>query len=543
MSTADPSTQTQHTTELDAAPSKPRNDHHRIGVIDLGTNTFHLMIIDIIDTHRHIIQEKFKIPVKLGEGGITKNFISEAPFERGIEALKQYRKILDGHEVEDVYAFATSAIRGASNGPEFVDTALRETGIEIKVINGNEEAALIYQGVKSGVNIPTNGDSLIVDIGGGSVEFIVAEPAMAKLFRSTQLGAARLIEQVDPDDPITGDQIAQTEALIHQGMDGLLEELRQFDIQTIIGSSGSFETVGALVAAEDASKFTRSNPNNFVFPAERIQDIHRELISKSRDERLRMKGMEAMRVDMIVMGSILINLLVEELKPKEILISTFAMKEGILKRHLKSTRKSIRLTEDEQREAREKVIRALAKKFDAPLDHCEQVSALAKQILEQMQHPKPLPEGSEELIHYGALLYPIGLFVSRSGYHKHGQYIINNSNLRGFSSEESLMISNLVRYHRKSLPNKEHMHFNVLSSSQKEQLEKMAGILRLAIALDRATNGAVQGVQLNSDESKPSEIELIVHGDDDLSLEVDSVSKHRELFERAFGVQLEVRLA
>ena len=527
-----------HTPE--ATLHKPPNAHHRIGIIDLGTNTFHLMIIDIIDPHRHVVQEKFKIPVKLGEGGITKQFISEAPFQRGIDALIQFRRVLDGHGVADVYAFATSAIRGATNGPAFVQTAMEESGIDIKVINGNEEAALIYQGVKSGIHLPNGHDSLIVDIGGGSVEFIVAEPAMPKLFRSTQLGAARLIELVAPSDPITPAQIQKTEALIKDGLGDLLEELRQFDIQTIIGSSGSFETIGALVAAEDAHKFTLANLNNFRCSAARVQDIHHELVSKSRAERLQMKGMEDMRVDMIVMGSILVNVLVRALQPQHILISTFAMKEGILKRHLKATRKSLRQTGDEQREAREQIIRALAKKYDAPVEHCTQVSKLARELLGQLQHPKPLPDGSEELIHYGALLYPVGLFVSRSGYHKHGQYIINKSNLRGFSSEEILIISNLVRYHRKSLPNNDHMHFNVLSNTQKEQLEKMAGILRLAIALDRATNGAVQRVELDYDDSRPSDIRLSVYGKEDLALEVDSAKKDRALFERAFGVSLEI---
>ena len=174
----------------------------RIALIDLGTNTFHLLITEINDREQLVELGKYKEPVKLGEDGMPEGAITEAAYTRGMATLENFKKVVDAAGVTTVLAFATSAIRSASNGKQFVQEAYERTGFRVTVINGNEEAALIHEGVKNGVKMPKNEAVLLVDIGGGSVEFIVSQNGEAVLLRSLNIGAARLLEVAHPSDPI-----------------------------------------------------------------------------------------------------------------------------------------------------------------------------------------------------------------------------------------------------------------------------------------------------------------------------------------------------
>ena len=199
-----------------------------LAIIDLGTNTFHLIIVKIDERDDFSIQEKYKIPVKLGEGGITSGKISPASYERGLYAMKRFRKMIDSQKASRVFAFATSAIRSAENGAQFVKDVKKQARIDIKVINGNEEAALIFEGVKNGVQLPYEQDVLILDIGGGSVEFVVARENRPLLMRSLDIGAARLLEIVGGSDPMKKSDLERIHSYLHSKMDELIKELRLF---------------------------------------------------------------------------------------------------------------------------------------------------------------------------------------------------------------------------------------------------------------------------------------------------------------------------
>jgi exopolyphosphatase/guanosine-5'-triphosphate,3'-diphosphate pyrophosphatase len=507
-----------------------------IAVIDLGTNTFHLLIIEVQDRESYTVKEKFKVPVKLGEGGINQGRITPAAYKRGMEAFAKFARIIESRGVSQVFAYATSAIRSAANGPDFVADVLRDTGIQIRTINGNEEAALIYRGVRAGVPLPTDQDVLIVDIGGGSVEFIVADHTMPKLLRSLNIGAARLLDAVRPSDPIKPAEIKVAEKLLKKELGPLIRELKEFGIRRIVGSSGSFETLGALVASERSDRFSRANLNSYVFGVDTFHRLHKKLLSATNDERRTLPGMEPERVEMIHLGTLLIKELVESLGIQEFMVSTFALKEGILFKYLEEYRGK-RRTPDARVE-REDAVRTLARRFGCSEAHANHVSMLALTLFDQLQPLHGYGADERELLHYAALLYECGRYIQPSGYHKHGQYIINNSSLRGFSSSELLMLSNLVRYHRKSLPSPEHLHFNVLPPEAKERVRRLAGLLRVALNLDRAHRASVLAAQVHlTDDS----VLLQVHGAEALDLEIEAAMGARELFEQAFSRRLSIK--
>lgn len=504
----------------------------RLAIIDLGTNTFHLMIARIDEREDFSIEEKFKESVKLGEGGINQGFINEAAFGRGIKALKKFRKLIHSKGADEIRAFATSAIRSASNGQEFVRVAKEKAGIDIQVINGNQEASLIHDGVRNGVQLPYEKDTLIIDIGGGSVEFIVSRDGKAQLLRSLPIGAARLLDAVAPQDPLTPADLQRTRDIVREKCADLLQELREFKLDLMVGSSGSFETLGAMIAIRNEDILSSGRLNSYRFQSSAFKVIFDRLLRSNRAQRLQMEGMETIRVDMIVMAAILIDHLVSELGIEEMMVSMYALKEGILHRYIDEEKERIhKLLGNTARSIRAKAVKNLAEKFNYEEGHAFKVSELSTSIYNQLRHLHPFGTAEEEMLRYGAMLHDIGYFINRSGHHKHGQYIILHSGLNGFSHDELIVLSNIVRYHRKSLPTRDHFHYKILDQKQRFLVRVMAGILRIADNLDRGGRGRIKDVKVFSDEKS---IRIQVEAKESVDIEIQCALDQKELMEQVF---------
>ena len=486
-----------------------------------------------------IIREKFRDPVKLGEGGITAGKIANKAFLRGIEALKKFKKIILARGVGKIFAFATSAIRSASNGQDFITAAKEETAIDIQIINGNEEAALIFEGVKSGVAMPFYENCLIVDIGGGSVEFIVTYENKAQLLRSVDIGAARMLEIIQPHDPPTKEQVNRTVDYFQEELKGLLKELKEFNIKMVVGSSGSFETLGAMIAYKNGDVLAAGNLNGYKFSANNFSTVFKRISKLKSRERMKVPGMDSTRVDMIIMGSILVNLLLTELDIKEVMISNYALKEGILSRFIQEKHERIRhLMGPTEKTIRAKAIRNFGKKFVQDEKHGLKVSEIATSIFDQLKPYHNLGEWEREILKYASLLHDIGHFLNRSGHHKHGQYLIMNSSLSGFSNDELIVLGNVVRYHRKSLPSRDHFHFKVMPQEQRNTIRTLAGILRVADNLDRGHRNLVKGVNLTFNAKA---ITINVLADQVVDIEVSAANEAKELMEQAYSRKVNVQ--
>lgn len=307
----------------------------KIAIIDLGTNTFNLLVVDVNPDKTYTTIFQTKISVKLGEGGISKGFIADAPFDRGIEALKTYRKTIDGYGVAKVFAVATSAIRGASNGQAFVQKAHEETGITINVISGEQEAETIYYGVRDAV-VMNDSNSLIIDIGGGSTEFVIANKDKILWKQSFLLGVARLLELLKPSDPITDEEIDQCEDYLRKELQPLFDALKQYPVHELIGSSGSFDSIAEMVAHKFYTPSLLEDKTEFTFNLEHCKVIHQMILKSTFEERFNMKGLVAMRVDMIVISSILVNFVISSFAIKQMRLSTYSLKEGVLSEILNS---------------------------------------------------------------------------------------------------------------------------------------------------------------------------------------------------------------
>lgn len=302
----------------------------RFAIIDLGTNTFNLLVAEALSDNKFKTLYETKISVKLGEGGIGKGYIADAAFERGINAVIEYNTIIKKYAVEKVLALATSAVRGASNGMAFVEKIKQETGIEALVISGEREAELIYEGVCQAATM-NDEKSLIMDIGGGSTEFVIANEKEIFWKYSFLLGAARLLEKFNPSDPITPGEISDLTNYLTTELQPLFEAAKKYPITELIGSSGSFDSLAEMVAVRYYSPDILSGKTEFEFHLEDVKAIHNAILKSTKQERLNMKGLIEMRVDMIVVSSILLDVVLNTLAIQKFRLSTYSLKEGVMK--------------------------------------------------------------------------------------------------------------------------------------------------------------------------------------------------------------------
>ena len=298
----------------------------RLAVIDLGTNTFHLLVAEVRSADLEILYKEKK-SVKIGENGISEGFISEAAQKRALEALKDFRKTMDQFDELHCFTFATSAFRNARNGVDLIEAVRQQTGIEIKVIQGEKEAEFIYRGVKEALELGKP-DALIMDIGGGSVEFVIANSEGIKWKQSYEIGAQRLMDLFHHHDPIETKEIHNLENYLDSNLDTLITAMEQFNPRVLVGSSGTFDTLSEIYCFEQDIR-QNNNPER-VLSRKGYQKIHNQIISSNRAQRLEIPGMIEMRVDMIVVASSLINYLLNRFQIDTIRVSAYALKEGAL---------------------------------------------------------------------------------------------------------------------------------------------------------------------------------------------------------------------
>jgi exopolyphosphatase/guanosine-5'-triphosphate,3'-diphosphate pyrophosphatase len=301
----------------------------KIAIIDLGTNTFNIFIAEIFPDKSYKKIYKSKISVKLGEGGINRNYIEEEPFRRGIRALKQHQRTINKFGAEKVFAFATSAIRSATNGPDFVLTAKEKTGIDIQVITGEREAELICYGIRSAVKM-NDKLSLIIDIGGGSTEFIITNKKEIFWKQSFMLGAARLLERFKPSDPIKASEVKLIENHLEENLKPLFEALKKYPVTELIGSAGSFESLAEMIAYRFHDISILKGKTEYTFDLDDCEKMYDIILQSTTRERLHMKGLTRMRVDMIVVSAIFVDYIMVRLGLKRMRMSKYALKEGAL---------------------------------------------------------------------------------------------------------------------------------------------------------------------------------------------------------------------
>jgi exopolyphosphatase / guanosine-5'-triphosphate,3'-diphosphate pyrophosphatase len=303
----------------------------KIAIIDLGTNTFQLLISEISSENTFTALHEGSFPAKIGKGGISSGIITDEGIQRAINGLNYFKEKLSEYAVpsEKTLLFATSAVRNATNSKEFCEAIFEATGLTIKVISGEEEAKLIYEGVNFGKSIGLQ-PSLICDIGGGSVEFIICNKKRVYWQQSFEIGGQRLMDKFMTTDPILPQSVESMMLYFENQLLPLTNAVHQYAPEILIGSAGSFETLIDMYYQKQFGKFPEPHENSFDLPKEEFTDSFRKLLNSNRTQRMSLDGMIELRVDMIVVGVCLIHFLLKRYNIEQIKVSTYALKEGVL---------------------------------------------------------------------------------------------------------------------------------------------------------------------------------------------------------------------
>lgn len=310
----------------------------RVAVLDLGTNTFNLVIAEQNGLESFQIIHSSKLPVKLGEGGINRGVIIPVAFQRGIDAINTHYDTIRKLKAKKIFAFGTSALRSAEKGALFISTIKKNTGIEVEIISGEKEAKLIYYGVRQTLEM-NDQKYLILDIGGGSNELIIADNQEIYWSHSYNLGIARLLEKFKPSNPITPNEINLIITYLTEELRDLFEVVKKYDVRVLLGASGSFETFIAMINA-DTGNFETETALYAKSIEIKIKDfdlLYQKLIHSTIKERQQMKGLEPMRTEMIVLACLFVKFIIGKLKIDNIIQTNFSLKEGAIYQLIKNT--------------------------------------------------------------------------------------------------------------------------------------------------------------------------------------------------------------
>ncbi|WP_291779922.1 exopolyphosphatase [Cecembia sp.] len=299
----------------------------KAAIIDMGTNTFHLVLVEIYENRFETIYKE-KVPVKIGQGGISNNFIHPDARKRAFHTLRHFKNLIDGENIENIFAFATSAVRNADNGEGFVDEIKEKFQIYVNVINGEEEAQMIYEGIRLSGSL--NGETyLMMDIGGGSVEFIIGNQKASLWKQSFEIGGQRMLDLFHAHDPIKTDEVEKLTAYLSEKLKPLANAVEVYQPTGLVGASGTFDTLTDIYFASlDQSKLR--NQQVFQLPKDEFEKIAVQLLTLDKEQRLKIPGMIPMRVDMIVVASCLIQYILKMIPVDTLICSNYALKEGAI---------------------------------------------------------------------------------------------------------------------------------------------------------------------------------------------------------------------
>lgn len=481
--------------------------HHRpIAAIDVGTNSFHMVIASVSETGMLRIHGRMKDMVRLGSSAGDMKKLSDEAMDRGVRAMVRFVEEAQRHNAQ-IRAIATSAVREALNKQVFVDRVLRQTGVHIDVIPGIEEGRLIFLGARNGLDL-TNKRVLVFDIGGGSTETITGHKGEPVHIHSAKLGHIRLTRKFFSDAHVTDEQIAECRAWIRGEWMPAFEAHRSHGFDEAVGCSGTMMALASIIIAHSGRKQPESLHGVRFTREEVLAGVQLVLHARTMEQRLALGGLDAKRADVIIAGALLIEQLVTGLNVRALTISGYSLREGIVFDTVQQAR-DIQATHHLST-LRYQSVQHICDLYQVRQRHAEHVKHLAVQLFDGLVPLHEMGDKERELLEAAALLHDVGYHIAADQHHKHSEYIIRNCVMPGFTSDETTLIAAIARYHRKSHPKRKHVAFAALSDAEQRLIVVLASILRIAEGLDRRQQSVVQDLELRP-ASDRIEISLRVH--------------------------------
>ncbi|MBX7057259.1 MAG: Ppx/GppA family phosphatase [Leptospirales bacterium] len=470
-----------------------------LAAIDLGTNSFHLVVVRFRENGKFEVIGDEKASVRLGSGAGDIEEITPEAMERGLSVLDRFVQIARSHGA-DLRAVATSALREARNREEFLLAARNRCQLSIEVVPGKEEARLIYLGVIQALPLFER-KIFLIDIGGGSTEFIVGQHGAPQFLTSHKIGAIRLKDRFFDSEPLRPTAVEACRRYVRVEIGSTLQHIVGIGFEAAVASSGTAETL-AIMAALSRNRGQEIDRRGLILSRNELDLVVAALLEQpTHQKRARLPGLDERRADIIVGGAILLQETCHALKIQSLLISPFALREGVIfDTLLRSNRVALNIP-DIRRASAVHLTEQMLRHDPAALRSSKHIARLAEQIYLELRRCRLVQTGDQEqdtlLLSSAALLHNVGMLISHSAHHKHSYYIIKNSELLlGFSGAEIEIIAQIARYHRKAAPSRKHAEFALLGARDQQRVRLFSGILRLAVALDRGMSSRVESVDL-----------------------------------------------
>jgi len=462
-----------------AEPSTAKAD--LIAAIDVGTNSFHMVIATVSTRGVLRVHSRNKDMVRLGQAAGDMKHLEADAIKRGVITLKRFvaeAKNTGAH----IRAVATSAVREAINREEFVQRVRSEAGIDVEVVSGNEEGRLIYVGTIHSLPILSK-RALVIDIGGGSTETVIGVQGDVAYVHSAKLGHIRITTKFFPDGLITPQRLEAARLAIRGDWAPVFQSLIAYGFEVAVGSSGTIMAIAAYAMARAGRRIPEAL-NGMVVSRRDMLDAIADILSRTTvAQRQGLEGIDPRRADVIVGGALILEQAILGLNIQDVTISGYALREGIVFDTVQKQRDIDAY--HHLSHLRYQTVDHLCDLYRVRRSHAEHVKNLCLRLFDDLQALHRMGDVERELLEAAALLHDVGYHISAEQHHKHSDYIIRNSAMPGFTNDEAEIIAGIARYHRKSLPKKKHESFARLTVAEQIEVQVLAGILRICEGLDR----------------------------------------------------------
>ncbi len=516
----------------------------RVAAIDIGTNSTHLLVASVDPSlHTFSIDLAEKSTTRLGERDPDSGELTVVAMERTLETLQRFKDLAECYKVEQLVIAATSAVRESSNGRDFLNQIKEQIGLDVDLISGFEEARLIYLGVLSGMQFGEK-PHVLLDIGGGSTELILADCRDARALSSTRVGAVRLQRDFIKQEPLSSARLGFLRTFIQGSLepavDKICNRLKSGEKPMLVATSGTAMAIGALAAVEEVNPPLKLQ--GYKLSRKRLDQLIEKLLKLSPDQRRKLTSLSDRRAEIIVPGALILQTAMQMLDMDDLVLSERALREGLifdwmLRKGFLHDRFSF------QSSIRERTVIHQAQRFAVDRRRAERVArnatSLYKSTLGILHHDKG---DGRDLLWAAAMLHACGQHINLSSYHKHSWYLIRHGELLGYSDVEHLMVAAIARYHRRSLPKKRHEAWQAFSKREHRRIvSEMAILLRLAVSLDRRPEHVVDFIEV---QANSSELIFALHSiaGQDLSLEKWSLMNSSSIIRDTYGLEMKVNL-
>src|SRR5918993_770859 len=499
----------------------------RIAAIDIGTNSIHMIVVQVRADLSFEVIDREKDMVRLGAGGLDGKRLTPTAMAAALQTLSKFKQLADSHKVDEIIAAATSATREAENGGDFIADVNRR----------KEEARLIHLAACYGVDVAAS-TACVIDIGGGSVEVTLGSATHLSAARSFKTGVIRLTERYIKSDPLERRDERRLVKHIEREMSGYLTDIAGRGYDRIIGTSGTILSLGTLALTESRGRVV-SDVRNQRVSVKALRRLRKQLGESDLHDRLRLPGMDPRRADLSVGGAILLDTILKNLKAEEVTLCDLALREGLVIDYIQRNSARIRKV-DRYPDVRRRSIVELGERCNYWSEHAQQVARLALSIFDQTRSTHKLGDAERELLEYGALLHDIGVHISYERHHRHSYYLIKHGDLRGFEPQEIEAVALIARYHRQAPPKASHEGFGELTSKLQRVVKKLSAMVRLAEGLDRSHSQAIAGIDLY-----PREDDYLarLRTTNEAELELWAAHRHVRPLERVLGRPIRFELA